>query len=196
IPTIFIVLTISISKDNNAMQGKNKRVVERIIEHKFINGSVSYLVKWKGYPEDENSWKLQDEIIKYAELIEYYWENFENHPSSKSLSKGISPSSMTTDSTLPSQSIIETNSSKIVGDNIPRFYEPDWDSHVECIETIYHDETNNSILRNPLSFQDLQKSLVLQLYDLLSRNHSHFKTLKETILISRPLKKPFSFQDP
>ncbi|KAF0445841.1 chromobox protein-like 1-like [Gigaspora margarita] len=143
------------------MQRKNKRVVERIIDHKFINESVSYLVKWKGYPDEENSWKLQDEIIKYAELLEYYWESVENQPSSKSISKEISSSSssMTTD---PSKSIIENvnvkkkqkegnkidrNSEKHrLGNNIPRFYEPDWDLHVECIEAIFHGESNREVL--------------------------------------------------
>ncbi|CAG8614587.1 1314_t:CDS:2, partial [Cetraspora pellucida] len=135
-------------------------------------GSVSYLVKWRGYPDEENSWKLQDEIIKYAELLEYYWEHFDSHPT-KSTPKEIPTT--TTDSTLSSKSIVEANSSKIVdksnsktvnvkkkqnesnkmdnnseknhlGDNIPRFYEPDWDSHVECIETIYRDECSKDIL--------------------------------------------------
>ncbi|CAG8474665.1 6778_t:CDS:2 [Racocetra fulgida] len=109
-----------------------------------------------------------DLIIKYAELLEYYWEHFDSHPKSKSISKEKPTAATTTDS----KSIAETNTSKVVdgssseavnvkkqnegnkmgrnsgkfrlGDSIPRFYEPDWDSHIECIETIYHDESITS----------------------------------------------------
>ncbi|CAG8800564.1 26227_t:CDS:2, partial [Racocetra persica] len=107
-----------ISKGKN-MHRKNKdRVVERILDHKFINGSVSYLVKWHGYPDEENSWKLQDEI---SEAVNVKKQNEGNK--------------------------MGRNSGKYcLGDSIPRFYEPDWDSHIECIETIYHDESSKDIL--------------------------------------------------
>ena len=31
-------------------------VVERIVNHRFRNGRKEYLLQWKGYPEEENTW--------------------------------------------------------------------------------------------------------------------------------------------
>lgn len=31
-------------------------VVERIVSHRFRNGRKEYLLQWKGYPEEENTW--------------------------------------------------------------------------------------------------------------------------------------------
>lgn len=31
-------------------------VVERIVSHRFRNGRKEYLLAWKGYPEEENTW--------------------------------------------------------------------------------------------------------------------------------------------
>ena len=31
-------------------------VVERIVNHRFRNGRKEYLLAWKGYTEDENTW--------------------------------------------------------------------------------------------------------------------------------------------
>ncbi|CAG8757369.1 13604_t:CDS:2, partial [Gigaspora rosea] len=148
--------------------------------------------------------------IKYAELLEYYWESVENQPSSKSISKEISSSSMTIDP------IIESNSSKIVNgssskngnkkkkqkednkfdrnsekhhlsNNIPRFYEPDWDSHVECIEAIFHGESSREVLaiikwkshklQTLHSIEEVKRRCpqqIIRYYEI----HSHFKILK------------------
>jgi hypothetical protein len=31
-------------------------IVERIVSHRFRNGRKEYLLQWKGYPEEENTW--------------------------------------------------------------------------------------------------------------------------------------------
>ena len=31
-------------------------IVERIVSHRFRNGRKEYLLAWKGYPEEENTW--------------------------------------------------------------------------------------------------------------------------------------------
>ena len=39
-------------------------VVERIISHRFRNGRKEYLLSWKGYPEEENTWVKMFFIIQ------------------------------------------------------------------------------------------------------------------------------------
>jgi len=31
-------------------------IVDRIVSHRFRNGRKEYLLAWKGYPEEENTW--------------------------------------------------------------------------------------------------------------------------------------------
>ncbi len=31
-------------------------IVDRIVNHRFRNGRKEYLLAWKGYPEEENTW--------------------------------------------------------------------------------------------------------------------------------------------
>jgi hypothetical protein len=31
-------------------------IVDRIVNHRFRNGRKEYLLAWRGYPEEENTW--------------------------------------------------------------------------------------------------------------------------------------------
>ena len=48
--------------------------VERILNHKTQGRKKWYLVKWKNYPESENSWNCEDDFID-IEIIRNYWKN-------------------------------------------------------------------------------------------------------------------------
>ena len=63
---------------------EEKHVVEAVISSR-IDGrgkkrSMRYLVKWKGYPESENSWEPEANLEHVAEAIEDY---FKAHPRRK-----------------------------------------------------------------------------------------------------------------
>ncbi|CCA71872.1 hypothetical protein PIIN_05807 [Serendipita indica DSM 11827] len=52
--------------------------IERIIHHKnnhFGRGVRGYFVKWKGYPDAENSW-VNENDCNAEEIIKEYWEEF------------------------------------------------------------------------------------------------------------------------
>ncbi len=39
-------------------------IVERIVSHRFRNGRKEYLLAWKGYPEEENTWVIRILYLK------------------------------------------------------------------------------------------------------------------------------------
>ena len=45
-------------------------IVERIVSHRFRNGRKEYLLAWKGYPEEENTWVKKS--IKFLLIMKYF----------------------------------------------------------------------------------------------------------------------------
>lgn len=39
-------------------------IVERIVSHRFRNGRKEYLLAWKGYSEEENTWVTTSSLSK------------------------------------------------------------------------------------------------------------------------------------
>jgi hypothetical protein len=46
--------------------------VEAIVKHRKINGEVKYLLKWKGFPESENTWE-REANLECPSLVQEYW---------------------------------------------------------------------------------------------------------------------------
>ena len=45
--------------------------VEKVADKRIIDGNVEYLLKWKNYPDTDNTWEAQ-EGLQCAELIEEF----------------------------------------------------------------------------------------------------------------------------
>lgn len=52
--------------------------VDKVIDHRKAGNTISYLVKWKNYPEEDNTW-VQESHFENPECIEEYWAS-KNRP--------------------------------------------------------------------------------------------------------------------
>ena len=50
--------------------------VEAILDHRGIR-KKQYLVKWKGFDEDANTWEPPENLVGAASLLREYWEKYE-----------------------------------------------------------------------------------------------------------------------
>lgn len=46
--------------------------VEVILDHKMVRGTSKYLVKWKGYSSEENSWLREEDLVNADKLLRDY----------------------------------------------------------------------------------------------------------------------------
>ncbi|KAI1303370.1 hypothetical protein EDD11_005421 [Mortierella claussenii] len=65
--------------------------VERVVGHmRDDNGELSYLLKWQGYGEADNTWEKNDSL-SCAELISQYWSRYEADGGSRDDPEGYDP---------------------------------------------------------------------------------------------------------
>jgi hypothetical protein len=46
-------------------EGSERFEIERIVDKRYRNDRLEYLIKWRGYPDSQNTW----EPCKYAKMI-------------------------------------------------------------------------------------------------------------------------------
>ena len=53
--------------------------IEKIIDEKKLKGKLYYLVKWRGFPDSDNTWQskkeLTEDVSNFDELLQYYNSN-------------------------------------------------------------------------------------------------------------------------
>lgn len=65
-----------IEPEHSSMDQENNYVVEAIVDKRLYNGEVQYLLKWKGFPPEDNTWEPSANLNCPSLL-----EEFElNHP--------------------------------------------------------------------------------------------------------------------
>ncbi len=49
-------------------EGSERFEIERIVDKRYRNDRLEYLIKWRGYPDSQNTW----EPCKYSKMISEY----------------------------------------------------------------------------------------------------------------------------
>ncbi|KAF9107099.1 hypothetical protein BGX27_008871 [Mortierella sp. AM989] len=64
--------------------------VEKVVGHKRERGVLSFLLKWQGYDDIDNTWETSDNL-SCAELINEYWRRYEGAGGARTDLKGSDP---------------------------------------------------------------------------------------------------------
>jgi hypothetical protein len=112
----------STSKSSSKASNPKKRktpvpqqyVVEAILDRTKIKGKVHYLVKWWGFPEDQNSWEPISSLLSCPDIVNEFNRQFKTAKKPRTSS---SSSIQTVESTESTKQIIEDRDEVVVDSN-------------------------------------------------------------------------------
>jgi histone-lysine N-methyltransferase SUV39H len=66
-----------VSVDPELQEGEEVYEVEKIVDHrKDQNGGIQYLVKWKGWPKESNTWEPEENLTNCKQILKNYFAKF------------------------------------------------------------------------------------------------------------------------
>lgn len=63
--------------------------VDRILNKKVVKGKVKYFIKWEGYPDDQNTWEPESNVLDRKLITEF--ENRRSKNSKKKDNESVAP---------------------------------------------------------------------------------------------------------
>lgn len=119
---------------------ENVYEVEKIVEDRVKNGKRQYLIKWVGYPESENTWENEDNILS-SDLIKKY-QDFKQIKNNKGNRKGGKKKTKLNSKTNTKTKTLESNlETEIIINKITN----EWDSQIKEILCVF--KNNNSSIQ-------------------------------------------------
>ncbi|KAF5011367.1 hypothetical protein FDECE_2512 [Fusarium decemcellulare] len=79
-------IQVKIGNEPEEIDGPEEYTVEEIRDMKKINGQTMYLVKWKNYPENENTWEPPKHLVNAQRLLRNYHQQAQKERRLKSSS--------------------------------------------------------------------------------------------------------------
>src|SRR6266404_313034 len=134
------------------IKGEEEYEVERIVAHRMFGRSKSlqYLIKWRGYPESDNSWEPADQVHA-PDLVKHYHSAAKDQSAVHSTVLDQSAQQITSyQSTRREQSATKVRSIK--------GRQPALEKHIKCL-TIFPTSPSNNSLKTFLSNNSLPSNV-------------------------------------
>ncbi|CAG8441811.1 6480_t:CDS:2 [Ambispora leptoticha] len=160
-----------VEKEETASDGspppEGEYEVEMIMDHKRKAGKMTYLIKWKGYSEDDMTWERAEDLF-CEDLVNEYWERTNKEAQEKAKSGNLKSSrrAKTTTSTHRTKSAASSSKSESgtkrsrtkekreENEQRPRKQrkkqieneESDWENQVVSVETVTRDDKTSELM--------------------------------------------------
>jgi len=128
--------------------------VETVLDHNTRKNKTYYLIKWKGYSEEESTWENEDNVFA-EELVKEYWANANSeeakHRETRKGRKGAAasaPSTPTKKETKKARTSTTPKKAKTTRVKIDEEFDhdEDWESLVSGVETVTRDDKTGELL--------------------------------------------------
>jgi len=112
-------------------------IVERIVKHRKKGSRVQYFLKWKGYPDSENTWEDESNVFA-QDLIDDYWQNANQSKSTPGRPTKTTPKTSATKTKTPKSEPVNKKRKIQEDDDLQQqlIDSEDWEEQVDEVETV------------------------------------------------------------
>ncbi|RIA86121.1 chromo shadow domain-containing protein [Glomus cerebriforme] len=126
--------------------------VETVLDHNKRKNKTYYLIKWKGYSEEESTWEAEDNVFA-EELVKEYWANHNTDEAKqketrKGRKRSAAPPTPTKKESKKARTSITPKKAKTARVKIDEEFDhdEDWESLVSGVETVTRDDKTGELL--------------------------------------------------
>jgi len=126
--------------------------VETVLDHNRRRNKTYYLIKWKGYSEEESTWEAEDNVFA-EDLVKDYWENVNTEEAKqketrKGRKRAAAPPTPTKKETKKARTTLTPKRAKVARTKIDEEFDhdEDWEGLVSGVETVTRDDKTGELL--------------------------------------------------